>query len=445
MRIATIICSFNSPELTKIVYDGLKNQEGHDLYILENSTDEDKIFDEGRVIDLGRDNIGFGGMHDYIWRSFRDYDFVGIWNNDVYDIPENYIEVLKKYLNPRIGIASSAINREGTGWEQMTQLRKDGYREVNHIEDVAAYFNTKLFGTFKSYSPFGRYGVNDVAESLLSSRAGFKNIVIDEIKIGHLLSGARKAAGVMDEYLKRGTQDMLEWIAKYPDLKQMYENYYKSITRELTVVIPNYNHNHLLRRAILSAMHCGANPNIIVIDDRSEIDPWDEIKDLPIQYFRHDKNRGLSASRNTAIANTKSKWILPLDADDELIGGFQKLWDARNESDIIYGNLVWRESEAQLKPVPDVTYENFLNNNQILGSSIYKRDIWKAIGGYWEEPKECYEDWDFWARASKRGYNFKYIDTDVYLYAGTTGGMCDRLGKKRDYNVKLVTDHIKNA
>jgi glycosyltransferase involved in cell wall biosynthesis len=180
----------------------------------------------------------------------------------------------------------------------------------------------------------------------------------------------------------------------------------------------------------------------VVVDDFSDKDPYEDIKDLPIRFLRHDKNRGLAQTRNMAIANTKSEYILPLDADDEL---YPNVIDKMLEqvADIVYGNLVWRDNGIQLKPTTEVNYEKLLVNNQIFGSSLYKRSLWKLIGGYWEEYKEFYEDWDFWARCAREGAKFHYIDLDIYKYGGTTGGMCYRLGERRNYNVDLIKEHIK--
>ena len=77
MKYCSIICSFNSAPLTERVYNQLLKNKKHDIFILENSTEESKMFKKGNVIDMGRENKGFGGMHDFIFRDkrFREYDF----------------------------------------------------------------------------------------------------------------------------------------------------------------------------------------------------------------------------------------------------------------------------------------------------------------------------------------------------------------------------------
>ena len=451
-KICSIICSFNSPKLTDRVYKELLENEKHDIFILENSSSEDKMYKDGNVIDMGRENLGFGGMNNFIWQDkrFREYDFVGIYNNDIFNIPKDYITKIKQYLEEDIGMISSAINDNGTGWSWMRRVHKDGAREVRHVETIATFFNTKIFDLTKKYIPFQHYGIIDIEMSQLCKMLGYKTVVIDDITIDHMLSGARVEFGMQKEYLENTSKATTKWHNEHPELMALYNEYIKEVGNQLAVIIPNYNHNHLLRRSIESVVNSGVKADIIVVDDCSDESPYELIKDLPIQFFRHDKNRGLSQSRNTGISNTMAKWIIPLDADDEFLhGGLEALWNSRDKGDVIYGNLVWRDSSSQNKPslqryqeqIPQI----FEVNNQIFGTSLYKRECWLSVGGYWEEHKEFYEDWDFWGRVAKKGHTFYYIDSDIYLYAGKPGGMCDRLGKNREYNVKLTVEHIKQS
>lgn len=433
--------------MTDPIVKALLKGKKHDIYVLDNSSTEEQVYKNKNieVIDLGRENIGFGGMHDYIFREprFRKYDFVGIFNNDIYDIPENYFETIEKNIDGSEGIVSSAFHKDGSGWEQMWRIHKDGKRQVFHIEDIACYFNTKLFDKFAEFIPYHFYGTQDIVLSKLTEKQGYKMYVVDDLEIGHMLAGAREKAGVKKEYLNNNSTSLVNWLERFPEIKNLYEGYIKNISRKVCVIIPNYNHNDLLRRAIGSVLNNNTKCDIIVVDDCSDKDPYEDIKDLPIRYLKHDRNRGLAQSRNMAIANTKAQYILPLDADDEL---YPNVIDRMLEQvgDVVYGNLVWRDNGTQLKPgtKSDLTFEKFITNNQIFGTSLYKRDLWKTVGGYWEEHKEFYEDWDFWARCLKAGATFKYIDLDIYKYAGLPGGMCDRLGKSRDYNVDLIRKHI---
>jgi hypothetical protein len=114
------------------------------------------------------------------------------------------------------------------------------------------------------------------------------------------------------------------------------------------------------------------------------------------------------------------------------------------DSDIVFGNLVWAGSKQQYKPSGHTTVDDFMTNNQIFGSSLYKRSVWIDVGGYSEKNREYYEDWAFWGKAAIAKKRFYYIDEDVYLYGGGQDGMCARLGKERSKNEALVIDMLKD-
>lgn len=231
MKILSVICSYNTKKMTETIYNELKAISGHDVMVLENSTTEDQIFQSPDTVDLGRVNVGFGGFRDYIFSEdlFRRYDFVGVWNNDVHDVPKDYIEKISQYMADDTGIISSAINDDGTGWKHMRKIG-EGAREVEHVEDMAAYFNTKLFPVVQSYCPFPYWGVLDIILSSIYKKNWYELLICDDVTVIHDLSGARKEIGTVEEYLKKFPAELTGWLDKYPEIKQMYGDYLKSVS-----------------------------------------------------------------------------------------------------------------------------------------------------------------------------------------------------------------------
>lgn len=89
----------------------------------------------------------------------------------------------------------------------------------------------------------------------------------------------------------------------------------------VTVIIPTYNRDYVLKRALLSAIsQTYQNVEILVVSDAST-DTTEEIvksiTDPRIKYIYHEKNRGLAAARNTGIKNSAGEYITFLDDDDE--------------------------------------------------------------------------------------------------------------------------------
>lgn len=229
MRIANIICSFNSAPLTERVYKQMKGQVG-DLYVVENSTEESKLFRCPGMKDLGRTNKGFGGMNDYIFSlpQFRQYDFVGILNNDIFDIPPNSVRKLSEYMTPDVGMLSPSISDVGTGWTFMRRKAWEGIREVPHVETIATWFNVRHFEKLCRFIPYEYFGILDISLSMLYKKAGYKLVVSDDFSIGHLLSGARDMAGVKDKYLEEHSESQRKWFAAHPELQVNYDEYFRT-------------------------------------------------------------------------------------------------------------------------------------------------------------------------------------------------------------------------
>ena len=447
MKIATVVCSYKSKPLTRRCYDQLRRVGGHDLYVLENSPTEAESFMVPETVHMGPENVGYGGMHDFIFKDprFRQYDFVGIFNNDIYDIPSDFLEKLLPHFADDVGMISPSFNKEGTGWPHMRQLRGDGYREVGHVEDMAAYLNTTLFDKLTSFCPMQYYGILDVQLSRLYAKYGYRLLVIDDMQIGHMLAGAREMAGTKQEYIVRSSEEMNKWHENNPEVKEIYDAYMKQIGKSVTVIVSSYGYNNLIGRAIESALS-QHDTDVVVVDDDSPESPLPSIGDLPVRYFKHDRNRGLGATRNTAIANSVSQWLLPLDSDDYLRpGAIERMLSVSQYADIIYGNLIYQHNKSRLVPNKKPRPNDFLSNNQIFGASLYRRELWEKVGGYAEDPPEFYEDWDFWGRCAKKGARFQYTPIDVYEYNGDAEGMCARVSKRREYFADIVRKNIQNA
>jgi glycosyltransferase involved in cell wall biosynthesis len=83
-------------------------------------------------------------------------------------------------------------------------------------------------------------------------------------------------------------------------------------------VIPAYNRAELLPRALRSVVAQTAQPaEVIVVDDGSEDGTAEVAEAFGVRVMRHERNRGESAARNTAIVSATQPWVALLDSDDE--------------------------------------------------------------------------------------------------------------------------------
>lgn len=90
----------------------------------------------------------------------------------------------------------------------------------------------------------------------------------------------------------------------------------------ITVVIPLYNKEDYIHRAISSVLRQSFKDFEVLIVDDGSID-----NSLKIVNYIHDKrinvikqkNAGPAAARNTGVRNAKGEWVIFLDADDEFL------------------------------------------------------------------------------------------------------------------------------
>lgn len=221
MKIAIFICSYNSLEYTTRVYNELKDIRSIDLYILDNSSKDNEIPNFNNTIHIGKDNVEFGGMHDWIlnWNKFNDYDFIGIFNNDVFGFTHKHFDVLNSYLTDDIGYISFSISREyDKSANSMWTIPGNKSRQVSFIENVCPIYNKRVLLELKKYSPIHRYALIDYFMSGKSNELGLKNIIIDEVSFNHIRSGVRKLTGSFNDYINKHHIATNEWINKHPEL-----------------------------------------------------------------------------------------------------------------------------------------------------------------------------------------------------------------------------------
>lgn len=94
---------------------------------------------------------------------------------------------------------------------------------------------------------------------------------------------------------------------------------------DFSVVIPLYNKENHIQRAINSVLNQTAPDfELIIVDDGStdrSFEVASAFQDPRIRII-HQENRGVSAARNRGIMEAENEWVAFLDADDEWLPGF---------------------------------------------------------------------------------------------------------------------------
>lgn len=111
---------------------------------------------------------------------------------------------------------------------------------------------------------------------------------------------------------------------------------------DISVVIPLFNKEETIHRALMSVMEQSELPSeIIVVNDGSTDGSEQVVSGLnhPLVQLINQENAGVSAARNTGIAAAKYEWIAFLDADD--------FW----KSNFIHEIVTFIQSNPHLKAV----------------------------------------------------------------------------------------------
>lgn len=186
--------------------------------------------------------------------------------------------------------------------------------------------------------------------------------------------------------------------------------------KKVSIVIPCYGQAHWLPDAIESALNqTYKNIEVIVVNDGSPDNTSEVARKYPVILVEKE-NGGLSSARNAGIKVATGEYILPLDADDKILPTF--IEETIDIDDIVStGQQEFGDSDTLWNDQrPHPRHEHFLQDNQINCCSLFKREIFEKIGGYDENMKLGYEDWDYWLRATKSGYNVTVIKDPIFLY-----------------------------
>lgn len=191
----------------------------------------------------------------------------------------------------------------------------------------------------------------------------------------------------------------------------------------VSVVMPVYNSSEFLRQSIQSVL-CQTYDKwcLIIVDDCSTDDSFDIAReaasnDSRIIVLRNEKNRGVSYSRNRAIAASTGTWVAFLDSDD--------LWEPcklelqldcalRNDSSFVFSGTAYinasgRRSSFELKPPYRVSFDELLKQNVIsCSSALLKRELLLGV----EAPgDESHEDFAMWLSVLRK-VDYAYAVTE---------------------------------
>lgn len=207
---------------------------------------------------------------------------------------------------------------------------------------------------------------------------------------------------------------------------------------KISVIIPTYNRQYLLERALHSVFHQSLPAaEIIVIDDGSTDGSAELIPSrFPGVCYIRQEHRGVSHARNHGIEKATGEWIAFLDSDDEwLPKKLEAQVKALRENPryrICHTDEIWIRRGRRVNPKKKhakhggYIFQHCLPLCIISPSSVMiHRSVFDDVGLFDESLPAC-EDYDMWLRICSR-YPVLYIDTPLII---KYGGHSDQLSQQ---------------
>ena len=160
------------------------------------------------------------------------------------------------------------------------------------------------------------------------------------------------------------------------------------------------------------------------MDDGSNIETKAVLKKLAPQITKliTQVNKGQSTARNVGIKEAKGNYILVLDSDDyfeptfceKAVAVFLENMDTKIVT--CYVNRIYSCSKNDIYKPSGGQIEDFLLNNCVMGSAMFKKNEWTKINGYDEKMRNGFEDWEFYIRLLQDGGDSFVIQEPLFNY-----------------------------
>lgn len=189
--------------------------------------------------------------------------------------------------------------------------------------------------------------------------------------------------------------------------------------KKISLYIPAYNAASTIKQVLTGVFSQTRMPDeVLVVDDGSADDTAKISREFNVRLITHKKNRGLSASRNTAIRESQFELVAALDADcvpeNDWLEKLYAFLSANPELKGVGGKVLeknkrgladqWRcvhmkqqWGDASLKCVPFLYGSN----------TLYCREVLRKLK-YSESLRTNYEDVDLSERMKSAGLSFGY-------------------------------------
>ncbi len=223
----------------------------------------------------------------------------------------------------------------------------------------------------------------------------------------------------------------------------------------VTVVIPCFNQADFIDECINSVLNQSYKSiEIICVDDCStdnsveRINKYTDLKNFRL--IKNSQNLGVCASRNIAINEANGLYILPLDGDDTIeptyIEEAVHVISSNEDIGIVYCQARFFGGINQNWDLPDFNVDDFLFNNCIFCTALFRKSDFLRVGGYKPYMIDGFEDYELWICFVELGLKPYRIDKILFNYRRKHKiSRSDRLmdsGRFKDMKREILAHHF---
>ena len=155
--------------------------------------------------------------------NFVEKVYLGIFNNDITDISDNFIEEHVKNFSENIGIIHSNLNDIIFVNSQISFIKDADSNTYNFIENVIPFYSYALLHEYHRLlsKPIKQhyYGLVDRLLSNISNEMNLNNIILKKCIATHERSGVRKSIdGNYQDYMSNQVKAFSYFIEQNPKL-----------------------------------------------------------------------------------------------------------------------------------------------------------------------------------------------------------------------------------
>ena len=212
---------------------------------------------------------------------------------------------------------------------------------------------------------------------------------------------------------------------------------------KLTIITITRDNHEELKKSIRSYKSYLRRPEIeVIIIDGSTKEIFNRNKDF-LKNFKtikiiHNKPSGISNALNSGIENAKGKWIIFVNAGDELIHQHIEKLTENNTNYLIYGvSEIFNQEKNKLihyqgKPIRFWPPIRMPFNHQ---SVIYRRDLFLEIGLF-DTRFKLAMDYDHLLRTDRKLIEFKKVAIGRFYLGGVSSNAKEVFKEWRDAQIK---------